>query len=154
MSQQPTLEAGLRCAGDITHRKSAEDLGKFWKSKLVELRIGHWTKRLAFACSRGLRQVSHKMGGGVQMKRPEYKDCASLSLCRKTFKLKGNKKFRTWTEKSLRVFRILRFLCSMYICYEHPMYISHIHVYGYEKFARKCTYERMEFTLVCNDSVV
>ena len=39
-----------------------------------------------------------------------------LSLCRRTFKLKGNKKVRTWTEKSLRVFRVSRFLCSMYIC--------------------------------------
>ena len=31
-----------------------------------------------------------------------------LSLCRRTFKLEGNKKVRTWTEKSLRVFRISR----------------------------------------------
>ena len=31
-----------------------------------------------------------------------------LSLCRRTFILKGNKKVRTWTEKSLRVFRISR----------------------------------------------
>ena len=28
-----------------------------------------------------------------------------------------------------RVFRVSRFLCSMYICYEHSVYISHIHVW-------------------------
>ena len=28
------------------------------------------------------------------------KKIVPLSLCRKTFKLKGNKKFRTWTKKS------------------------------------------------------
>ena len=30
----------------------------------------------------------------------QYRKMVSLSLCRKTFKLKGNKKFRTWTKKS------------------------------------------------------
>ena len=46
----------------------------------------------------GLGEVSHEIGG--QMKKPELKECVSLSLCRRTFKLKGNKKFRTWTKKS------------------------------------------------------
>ena len=59
------------------------------------------------------------------------KECVSLSLCRRTFKLKGNKKFRTWTKKSLRVFRVSGFLYSMYICYEHSMYVWHIFMYGY-----------------------
>ena len=29
-----------------------------------------------------------------------------------------------------RVFRVSGFLCSMYICYEHSMYISHIRIMG------------------------
>ena len=41
---------------------------------------------------------------GGEMKKPGEKDCASLSLCRRTFKLKDNKKFRTWTKKSSSVF--------------------------------------------------
>ena len=50
--------------------------------------------------------------------------------CRKTFKFKGNKKFRTWTKKSSSVFRVSGFLCSMYICYEHSMYVSHSRIMG------------------------
>ena len=45
-------------------------------------------------------RAPHEMEGVGQMKKPEKKECLSLSLCRKTFKLKGNKKFRTWTKKS------------------------------------------------------
>ena len=37
----------------------------------------------------------------------QYRKIVSLSLCRKTFKLKGNKKFRTWTKKS-EVFFVFR----------------------------------------------
>ena len=37
---------------------------------------------------------------GAQMEKPEEKECVSLSLCRRTFKLKGNKKFRIWNKKS------------------------------------------------------
>ena len=63
----------------------------FWK-KWVEFCLGR--RRLTFACSpwpcvgcaRGLGQME--------------KSGVSLSLCRRTFKLKGNKKFRTWTKKS------------------------------------------------------
>ena len=67
-------------------------------------------------CARGLGQME--------------KSGVSLSLCRKTFKLKGNKKFRTWTKKSSSVFRVSGFLCSMYICNEHSMFISHIRIMG------------------------
>ena len=92
----------------------------FWKSQLVESCLG-W-RRLTFVssprpcvgCARGLGQME--------------KSGVSLSWCRKTFKLKGNKKFCTWTKKSSSVFRVSGFLCSMYICYEHYMYVSHISV--------------------------
>ena len=42
--------------------------------------------RRGVGCVRGLGQME--------------KSGVSLSLCRKTFKLKGNKKFGTWTKKS------------------------------------------------------
>ena len=38
-SEMPTLKAGLRSAGDITHRKRAEDFGRFWKSQWVEMKL-------------------------------------------------------------------------------------------------------------------
>ena len=88
-------------------------------------------RRLVFACSqRPLWWVPHVLGGADEKTRIE-RLCLSLSLCWKTFKLKGNKKLRTWTEKLLRVFRILRFLCSVLYIYEHYMSISHMAVSGY-----------------------
>ena len=105
---------------DVTHRKRGL---RFEKSvSRVESCFGR--RRLTFACSpwpcvgcaRGLGQIE--------------KSGVSLFLCRKTFKLKGNKKFRTWTKKSSSVFRVSGFLCSMYIYYEHSMYVSHIRIMG------------------------
>ena len=64
------------------------------------------------------------VGGGGRWKSQNRKICASPSLCRKTFKLKGNKKARTWTKKSLRVFRISRpYVLCIYVmnvpCHHH-----------------------------------
>ena len=59
---------GLASANDVTHRKRTEDLGIFWKSRLVELSPASEEGWLLLARG-GLRQVSHEMG--VQMKKPE-----------------------------------------------------------------------------------
>ena len=74
----------------------AEDLGGFEKSQLSWERD---TERegSTFGARRvqtNLRATGAPQDGG-QMEKPEEKECVSLSLCRKTFKLKGNKKFRT-----------------------------------------------------------
>ena len=112
----PRWETGLQSANDVTHRKRAEDLGNLKKVSRVETR--HRTRRIDFRLlAEALGRCRTRWGG--EMKKPELKECVSLSLCRRTFKLKGNKKFRTWTEKSLRVFRVSRFLCSMLYIYEH-----------------------------------
>ena len=66
-------------------------------------------------------------GGGGRWKSHHKKLVHLSSLCRSLL-LKGNKRLRTWTKKSLRVFRVSGFLCSMYICYEHSMYVSHIRI--------------------------
>ena len=99
----------------------AEDFGDFEKSQLVEFCLGG--RRLMFACSPWPCVECARCLGQME------KSGVSLSLCRKTFKLKGNKKFRTWTKKSSSVFRVSGFLYSMYICYKHSMYIAHIHVW-------------------------
>ena len=77
--------------------------GGFWgfeKSQLVEFlaRKKKVDFRL-FAEARpvALCQVSHVVWGRWKS---QYKKMVSLSLCRKTFQLKGNKMFRTWTKKS------------------------------------------------------
>ena len=46
--------------------------------------------------------------GGEDRWKSQNRKIVPLSLCRRTFKLKVNKKVRTWTKKSLRVFRISR----------------------------------------------
>ena len=61
----------LAGANDVTHRKRAEDFGRFWKCLLVETRhrtSGDETclggRRLIFACSRRpLWRVAHVLGG-------------------------------------------------------------------------------------------
>ena len=99
-------ETGLHSSSDVTHRKCARRiLGDF--EKVSELRTGYRTRRLTLACSqRLLWWVRHVLVGGRW--KSQNGKIVSLSLCRRTSKLKGNKKVRTWTEKSLHVFRILR----------------------------------------------
>ena len=46
----------------------------------------------------------------------QYRKIVPLSWSRRTFKLKGNKMVRTWTEKSLRFFRISRsYILCIYV---------------------------------------
>ena len=64
------------------------------------------------------------------MEKPELKECVSLSLCRRTFKLKGNKKFRTWTKKS-SVFFVFRDSYVLCIYVMNILCTFHISVSGY-----------------------
>ena len=65
----PRCETGLLSTNDVTHRKSAENLGNSKKVSSVETR--HRTRRVDFRfLAEGLEQVSHQMGGG-KMKKPE-----------------------------------------------------------------------------------
>ena len=77
----PRWKTGLHSASDVTHRKRAEDFGRFWKSQWVETR--HRTswdesclrgRRLVFTCSqKPLWLVPHVLGarGGGRWKKPE-----------------------------------------------------------------------------------
>ena len=82
------------------------NLGDFKKS---ELRLDTGQRWLAFASSRRpLWQVPHVLGVGGCRWKSQNRKIVPLSLCQRNFKLKGSKKFRTWTKKSLSVFRISR----------------------------------------------
>ena len=124
-------------------RHTPEERGGFseFEESQRELRLD--TKRdgwLSLARG-GLGLVSHEMGAGADEKSQNKKivPLLSLSLCRKTFKLKGNKKFRTWTEKSLCVFSNfeIHMFAVIYI-YEHYMSISHMAVSGYGTLYTLC----------------
>ena len=85
-----------------------------WVSASVE---NGWLSELAKA----LRQVPHGVWGRWKS---QHRKMVSLS-CLKTFKLKGNKKFRTWTKMSSSVFVfrdsyviyiwVLNILCTFHI---------------------------------------
>ena len=74
-------------------------------------------------------RAPHVLGGRWKS---QHRKMVSLSLCRKTFKLKGNKKFRTWAKKS-KVFFVFRDSYVIYVRYGH-----------YERFAYR--YEYVYFT--------
>ena len=84
-------------------------------------------RQLAFAGSwRHLWRVPHVcVWGGADEKARIERMFISLPYV-ETFNSKVIKGFRTWTEKSLRVFRTSRFLCSMFCLYRHLVYVSHI----------------------------
>ena len=87
--------------------------GGIWKKSVSWIESCLGRRQLTFACS-----PWPCVGCALVLGQME-KSGVSLSLCWRIFKLKGNKKFRTWTKKSSSVFRVSVFLCSMYICYEH-----------------------------------
>ena len=94
----------LANVNDVMHRKRTEDFGRFWKSQWVEMRPASeedgW-----FSLARGdLCGRCHSCWGDRW--KIQNRKIVSLSLCRRTLKLKSNKKVRTWIKKSLRVFRI------------------------------------------------
>ena len=125
MSQLPTLEARLQSAGDVTHRKSAEDFGRFWKSQRVALRTGHRRRRLTFACSRRpLWRVPHVLGGG-RWKSQNRKIVPLFQYVEEPLNSKVIKSFVP-EQRSRQVFFVFRdsyVLCSMYIY----IWTSHIH---------------------------
>ena len=110
--------------------ESAEDFGGFWKSQWVEFCLGR--RRLAFAYS--LKPGQWPCGGcqtcwGAGIWKSHHRKIVHLSsLCRNLL-LKGNKRFRTWTKKSLRVFRVSGFLCSRYIYVMNILCTFHAYPY-------------------------
>ena len=86
----------------------------------------------------GLATGAHEMGG--RWKSQNRKNVYLSPYVEKTFKLKGNKKFRTWTKKSL-VFFVFRdpYVLCIYVM-NILMYVSHVAVSGYgTEFARFST---------------
>ena len=112
------VEDVTRDVSDVTHRK--REL-KFEKSQLVEFLPGK--KKVDFRLlAEALQQVLHVMGEGGRWKSRHRKIVPPFSLCRKTFKLKGNKKFRTWirSRKWFSCFGIPMFyIYELWIFYVH-----------------------------------
>ena len=117
----PRWETGLQSAGDVTHRKRAEDFGNLKKVSRVETR--HRTRRVDFRLlAEALGRCRTRWGTDEKARLERLFLSFSLSLCRRTFKLVPEQISR----KCFSRFEIPMF-CVIYI-YEHYMSISHIHI--------------------------
>ena len=72
------------------------------------------------------------MGGGGRWKSQHRKNVYLSPYVEKPFNSKVIKSFvpELRSRKCFCVSGFLIHMCSMYICYEHSMYISHIHVWA------------------------
>ena len=116
---------------DFMHRKRVRRIWGIWEKSVSQVFVskeGGWLSELAEV----LRRVPHVVWGRCKS---QHRKMVSLSLCRKTFKLKSNKKFRTWAKKSY-VFFVFRDSYVIYVRYGH-----------YERFAYR--YENVYFTYSC-----
>ena len=114
---------------DVIHRKCARRIWGILK-KSVELRTRHQTRRVDFRGSQRpdefARYGCRTRWAGDRWKSQNRKNVYLSPYVEEPLNSKVIKKFRTWIKKSLRVFRVSGFLCSMYICYKHYMYVLHI----------------------------
>ena len=100
------------------------DRGMWMTSCTGSARTRHRTRRIDFSGLAEARlicalRVPHEMGSGADGKARIERMCISLLMSKNLQKLNGNKSFR-----------VSGFLCSMYICYERSMYVSHICIVG------------------------
>ena len=111
-------------------RHAPEAWAEIWEKKWVSWVLPSEEEGWLSRARRGLASGAHVVWGRWKS---QHIKMVSLSICRKPFKLKGNKRFRTWTKKSSSVFRVSGFLCYLYVRYGH-----------YERFAYR--YEYVHFT--------
>ena len=108
-----------RDVSDVTHRKRGLRFEKSQWSWISASEEDGWLSELAEA----LRRLPHVVWG--RWKSRHRKIIPLSSSCWKTFKLKGNKMFRTWTKKSSSALWTLWTFCV-------PVWICLFHVFMYE----------------------
>ena len=113
----------------------AEDLGDF--GKVVELRTRYRTRGVDFRASLRRDEFAHyrhrTRWGGCRWKSQKRKNVYLSPYVEKPLNSKVIKSFVP--ELRSRVFRVSGFLCFMYICYEHSMYVSHIRIWLWYSFS-------------------
>ena len=115
-----------RAVNDVIHRKRARRILGDLKKSVVESCCPR--KKGDFRLlTEALWWVPHVLGGGGRWK-SQHRKIVPLSLCRETFHSKLIKGFVPELRSRFVFFRVSEFLCSMYICYEHSMYVSHIRI--------------------------
>ena len=114
---------------DVLHRKRAQRiLGDLKKSQLrTRLRTGRADFRGSLRPDEFVRYGRRTCFGG----RWESQNRKNVYLSPYVKEPLNSKVIKSYVpELRSRVFRVSGFLCSMYICYEHSMYVSHIRIMG------------------------
>ena len=114
-------------------RHAPEAWAEIWEKSVSCFPASEEEGWFSLACRGLVAGVTRDVGGGGRWK-SLHRKMVSLSLCRKTFKLKGNKKFRTWTKKS----------SSVFLCFGIPMLSIYVGYENYDRFAYR--YEYIYFT--------
>ena len=108
----PTWETGLHNANDVTHRKRAENFGRFWKTQLVEMRPASGEDGWFSLAHGNLCGGCHTCwGGGGRWKSQNRKIVPLSPYVEEPLNSKVIKKFRSWTKKSRSVFFFFFFFC-------------------------------------------
>ena len=116
-----------RCDQECEWRHSPEARAEIWEKWVSWVPASEEDGWLSLA-RRGLAAgFTRDMGGGRW--KIHHRKIVSLSLCRKTFKLKGNKKGFVPELRSREIFSVSGFLCYLYMSYEHSMNVSRTHVW-------------------------
>ena len=107
-------------------RHALEARRGLWEESWVESCLRR--RRLTFACSRRPCDRCARDGRG-RWKSQNRKNVYLSPYVEEPLNAKVIKSFVPEL-RSCYVFCVLRFLCSMYICYEHSMYVLHICIMG------------------------
>ena len=121
-------------AGECIWCHASEVRGGFWEfwRKLVELKTRHRLKRIDF---RGLQRpdkfvrYGHRMRWGCRWKSQNRKNVYLSPYVEEPLNSKVIKSFVPEL-RSCKCFSCFKILYSMYIWYEHSMYVSHIRIMG------------------------
>ena len=106
------------------HWKRGEDLGAFEKGSWVESCLGR--RRLTFACSRRPCDVCARDGWRADGKARIERMCISPYVEEPL----NSKVIKTFVPEVVSVFRVSRFLCSMYIWVINSICTFYIFMYG------------------------
>ena len=133
---------GLESAGDVTHRKRAEDLGDFEKVNWVEFSLG--SRRSAFACSPKPGQWPcggcHKCWGGADGKVIIERFCISLpyveTFTSKVIKgfvpeLRSRYVFFVFRDSYVLCIYVMNILCTFHISVSWIWYIGDFQFLAY-----------------------
>ena len=107
--------------------------GGFFKKKSVELRTRHRTRRVDFRGSQRPDEFVHygrgtRRSGWADEKSWNRKNVYLSPYVEEPLNSKVIKSFVPEL-RSRKCFCVSGFLCSMYICYEHSMYVSRSHIW-------------------------